>query len=50
MTLEDVREKRIWIADMSCPQEKNIEKVTRTTIQRYQQLAYELGRRGHNMQ
>ena len=41
MTLEDVREKRIWIVDMSCPQEKNIEEVNRTKMQQYQQLTFE---------
>ena len=37
MTLENVIEKRIWIVDMPCPQEKNIEVVTRTKLKKYQQ-------------
>ena len=41
MTLKDVREKRIWIVGMSCPQKKNVEEVTRNKMQKYQQLAFD---------
>ena len=42
MTLEDERQKKIWLVDMWCPQEKNIEEVTQTKLRKYQQLAFEI--------
>ena len=30
--LEDVSEKKVWMVDLSCPQEKNIEEVTQTKM------------------
>ena len=36
MTLEDEKARKIWLVDMSCPQEQNIEEATRTKLQMYQ--------------
>ena len=36
-----VKEKKIWMVDISWSQEKNIEEVTRTKMQKYQQLEFE---------
>lgn len=45
LTLEDEKERKIWIVDMSCPQEQNIEEATRTKLQKYQQLVFEIRER-----
>ena len=42
LTLEDEKARKIWLLDMSCPQEQNIEEATRTKLQKYQQLAFEI--------
>ena len=41
LTLEDEKARKIWLVDMSCPQEQNIKEATRTKLQKYQQLAFE---------
>ena len=41
LTLEDEKAKKIWLVDMSCLQEQNIEEMNRTKLQKYQQLAFE---------
>ena len=41
LTLEDKETKRIWICDMACPQENNIEAKVKEKLDKYQQLAFE---------
>ena len=41
LTLEDKERKRIWICDMACPQENNIEAKVKEKLDKYQQLAFE---------
>ena len=41
LTLEDKETKRIWICDMVCPQENNIEAKVKEKLDKYQQLAFE---------
>ena len=38
---EDRERKRIWICDMACPQENNIEAKVKEKLDKYQQLAFE---------
>ena len=45
LTLEDKQKKTIWICDMACPQEKNIETKMNDTRTKYQQLAFEIRER-----
>lgn len=41
LTLEDRDGKHIWLVDMACPQEQNIEAKHREKLNKYQQLAFE---------
>ena len=41
LTLEDKETKRIWICDVACPQENNIEAKVKEKMDKYQQLAFE---------
>ena len=41
ITLEDKKTKRIWICNMACPQENNIETKVKEILDKYQQLAFE---------
>ena len=41
LTLEDKETTRIWICDMACPQENNIEAKVKEKLDKYQQLAFE---------
>ena len=41
LTIEDEKAWKIWLVDMSSPQEQNIEEATRTKLQKYQQLTFE---------
>ena len=41
LTLEEEKASKIWLVDMSCRQEQNIEEATRPKLQKYQQLAFE---------
>ena len=45
MTLEDKEKKMIWIVDMACPMEKNIEEKRKEKLEKYQQLAFEIRER-----
>ena len=40
LTLEDKQKKTIWICDMACPQERNIETKMNDKRTKYQQLAF----------
>ena len=41
LTLEDKAKKKIWISDMACPQQWNIEAKRLEKLTKYRQLAYE---------
>ena len=41
LTLEDKETKRIWICDMACPLENNIEAKVKEKLDKYQQLVFE---------
>ena len=41
LVLGKKEDKIIWLYDMACPQERNIEAKSREKITKYQQLAYE---------
>ena len=41
LVLEKKENKVIWLCDMACPKERNIEAKSREKITKYQQLAYE---------
>ena len=41
LILEDKEKKNIYIVDMACPQESNIQKKRTEKLQKYQQLAFE---------
>ena len=41
LTLEDKESKRIWICDMACLQENNIEAKVKEKLDKYQKLAFE---------
>ena len=41
LTLEDKAKKKIWICDMTCPQQRNIEAKRLEKLTKYRQLAYE---------
>ena len=41
LTLEDKAKKKIWISDMACPQQRNIEAKRLEKQSKYRQLAYE---------
>ena len=45
LTLEDKQKKTIWICDMACPQERNIETKMNDKRTKYQQLAFEIRER-----
>ena len=42
LIIEENDEKKIWIVDMACPMEKNIEKKIQEKLTKYQQLAFEI--------
>ena len=52
LTLEDKERKRVWICDMACPQESNIEAKVKEKLDKYQQLAFEMreNRVGHRVE
>ena len=52
LTLEDKERKRVWICDMACPQESNIEAKVKEKLDKYQQLAFEMRetRVGHRVE
>ena len=41
-TIEDKQKKTVWICDMACPQERNIETKMNDKRTKYQQLAFEV--------
>ena len=41
LTLQDKTKKKIWICDMACPQQRNIEAKKLEKLTKYRQLAYE---------
>ena len=41
LILEDKEKKKIWICDMACPQQRNIEAKRLDKLTKYRQLAYE---------
>ena len=45
LTLEDKQKKTIWICDMACPQERNIETKMNDKRTKCQQLAFEIRER-----
>ena len=45
LTLQDKAKKKIWICDMACPQQWNIETKTLEKLTKYRQLAYEFRER-----
>ena len=51
LILEDKKSKKIWICDMACPQQQNIEAKRLEKLTKYTQLAYELRERrpGHKI-
>ena len=51
LILEDKKSKKIWICDMACPQQQNIEAKQLEKLTKYTQLAYELRERtpGHKI-
>ena len=42
LTLEDLQERKIWLIDMACPLESNIEDKLREKRSKYQKLAFEI--------
>ena len=42
LTLEDLQVRKIWLIDMVCPSESNIENKLREKRSKYQQLAFEI--------
>jgi hypothetical protein len=40
--VEDKREKKVWIVDMSCPSDSIVKEKEKEKRNNYQQLAYEL--------
>ena len=51
MMLEDKEQKKIWVCDMLCPQQRNIETMWVEKLTKYQQLALEMreGRPGYEI-
>ena len=45
LTLEDKNQKKIWICDMTCPQQQNIEAKRIEKLTKYRQLAFEMRER-----
>ena len=45
LTLEDKGQKKIWICDMTCPQQQNIEAKRNEKLTKYRQLAFEMRER-----
>lgn len=45
LTLEDKQQKKIWICDMTCPQQQNIEAKRVEKMTKYRQLAFEMRER-----
>ena len=52
LTLEDLQERKIWLIDMACPSDSNIENKLREKRYKYQQLAFEIRekRPGHRVE
>ena len=51
LTLEDKAKKKIWICNMACPQQQNIEAKRLEMLTKYKQLAYRsTGRLGEGIQ
>ena len=46
LIFEDKEEKRIWICDMACPQQHNLETKRAEKLTKYRQLAFEMRERG----
>ena len=42
LTIENKLEKKIWIYDMACPMENNLEKKRIEKLTKYQQIAFEI--------
>ena len=42
LMIEDDDEKKLWVVDMACPNEKNIGEKHREKLNKYQQLAFEI--------
>ena len=42
LLIEDDDEKKLWIVDMACPNEKNVSEKHREKLTKYQQLAFEI--------
>ena len=40
--IENDEERKLWIVDMQCPNEKNISENHREKLTKYQQLAFEM--------
>ena len=45
LTLEDTKERRIWLVDLACPQEDNIQAKEMEKRKKYQQLSFEIRER-----
>jgi len=45
--LEDKERKIIWICDMTCPQQQNLNTKRLEKLTKYQQLAFEMRERRH---
>ena len=45
LTLEDKAKKKIWICDMTCPQQQNIEAKRLEKLTKYRQLSYKSSER-----
>ena len=45
LILEDKEKKKIWICDMACPQQRNIQAKRLDKLTKYRQLAYEIRER-----
>ena len=45
LTLKDLDKRKIWLVDMACPLESNIQEKLREKRTKYQQLAFEIRER-----
>ena len=45
LILEDKEQKKIWVCDMACPQQRNIETARVEKLMKYRQLAFEMRER-----
>ena len=48
LILEDEAAKKIWVIDMACPMEKNIDETRKVKCRKYQQLMFEMRERRKN--